>query len=569
MRRAVIIVIAAYLLLVLLDRFVLIELLAERIGMPFLFAVAVALACIGTGFLAMRLRRDPVLDLIVGYPLFGAVCLLVGLIGISRWTMIPVVGILGGIGVAAVVRIPKPIATVRAAANRPWIAIALALVFIGAFIAAQAPPTTLDELAYHLAVPWTWVKAGHVIELPLDSHSYFPMAIESADLPLLAILGQAGGGIASHFLHLFSALAVTALLLRVTKDCPILTAAVVVTPALALTAGWSLVDWPLLGVSLAFVVALDADDRPAAAAALAAGLLTKYTFIPLALVAVIVTRRFRGLWPGLIAGSLFLIRNLVLTGNPIAPFFGALAPDVAHYRAGAFLSDYIFDGHFVDESLGASIWIACTLAAGLLSWVLVGAGAVLFLLAPSSRVLVPFFAIPAARAQSPGKIMRALLAIAIAAQLFLIAWFTDRGRGFGLLAGAMSDEEYLVAARPSISTVRGVDAMLPVHSRTLVIGLSETFWFGHDVRGGGNFDGPRVSHYLDAGTPEALYGKMRRDGFTHVAVMAAPPPTKVQKKIEERETALSAGAQRMLAMTLDRYAANVTSRNGATLFALR
>ena len=567
MRRAVVIVIAAYLLLVLIDRFVLVELLFERIGIPLLFAAAAALACIGAGMLAMRGRRDPVLNLVIGYPLFGTLCFLVALVRISPWTLVPVIGVLGGFGIVSLAAAGRNLSALRPSA--PLVAVAIALVFLAAFIAAQAPPTTLDEPAYHLAVPWTWVKAGHAIELPLNSHSYFPMGVESADLPFLAILGQTAGGIASHLLHWIAALAVTALLLRTAKDCPILAAAIVVTPALAVTAGWSLVDWPLLGVSLVFVEALDSDDRPAAAAALAAGLLVKYTFIPLALIGLVVTRRFRGLWPGLIAGSVFLVRNAVLTANPVAPFFTALAPHVSSYRAGAFLSDYVFAGNFVDESLGASMWMACTLVTGLLSWALVGAGALLFLLAPSSRVLVPFFAVPAARAGSPNRPMRVLLAVAIAVQLLLIGWFSNRGGAFGLMAGSVSDEQYLAGARASIPLVMGVDAMLPADSRTLVVGLSETYWFQHDVRGGGNFDGPRVSNYLQAGSAEALYSKLKRDGFTHVAVLSAPPPTRVQKKIEERETALSPEAKRTLALTLDAYAANVTSRGGATLFALR
>jgi len=54
-----------------------------------------------------------------------------------------------------------------------------------------------------------------------------------------------------------------------------------------------------------------------------------------------------------------------------------------------------------------------------------------------------------------------------------------------------------------------------------------------------------------------------------VAVVSLPIPTTVEKKVEERETALSPAAQRMLAQTLDRYAAGVVSRGGATVFTLR
>ncbi len=562
-RSVVAIAIAVYLLLVFLDRFLLVELLFERVGIAFLFAIAAALACIGAGFIALRCRGDAVVQLVVGLPLFGTICFLVGLLKISPWTMVPIVGIFGGIGGLSLAR-----GWTAESRCPPLEFAAIASVFVAGFIAAQAPPSTLDELAYHLAVPWTWVKNGRAIELPLNSHSYFPMGVESADLPFLTILGT-GGGIASHFLHLFAAAATALLLFRMARRNGLITAAIVTTPALAVSAGWSLVDWNLLGVSVALVMALEADDAPASAGAIAAGLLTKYTFIPIAVIAVVATRRFRGLLPGVALGSIFFIRNLILTGNPVAPFFTALAPHVAHYRAGAFLSDYLFSGRFLDEGLGASMLMACTLTAGLLSWILIAAGALLFLLAPSARLLIPFFAIPAARAATPGRFLRVLIAVAVIGQLLLIAYFTDRSGAFGLLAGRVSDEQYLADARPSISTVTAVDAILPGGSRTLIIGLSETFWFEHDVRGGGNFDGPRVSRYLDAGPADALYARLKDGGITHVAVIFAPPPTQVAKKIEERETALSPAAQRALAQTLDRYAASVMQRSGATLFALR
>ena len=567
MRRIISIAIALYLLLVLIDRFLLIELLFRRVAIPFVFAIAAALACIGAGYLARRGGRDIALNLVVGYPIFGTICFLVGLLHISTWTMVPIVGILGGVGLLCVAQALLP-AHAAEGGGAPLVWIALALVGIAALIAAQAPPSTLDELAYHLAVPWTWVKEGRAIDLPLNSHSYFPLGVESADLPFLTILGTTGG-IASHFLHLFAAIAVTVLLLRRTKECPILTAAIVTTPALALTAGWSLVDWILLGVSFVLVDALENDDAPTVTAAIAAGLSTKYTFIPIALIALLVTRRFRGVLPGVAMGSVFFIRNLILTGNPVAPFLTALAPHVAHYRSGAFLSEYIFDGHFLDESFGVSLLMTCALGAGLLSWILIAAGAALFLLAPSARLLVPFFAIPAARALPPTRPLRALLAIGIALQLFLIAFFVDRTQTFALVAGRMSDEQYLATVRPSTTTIAALDAVLLPNSRTLVIGLSETFWFQHRVRGGGNFDGPRVSAYLEAGSVDALYARLRHDGITHVAVINLALPTEVARKLEERETTLSDAAKRTLAQTLDRYATTVTQHGSAALFALR
>src|SRR5207237_6988639 len=138
-------------------------------------------------------------------------------------------------------------------------------------------------------------------ELPLLSHSYFPLGIESADLPLLAAL-DTGGGIASHFVHLAAAIAAAFLIHRLTKRNLLATAAIVTTPALALTAGWSLTDYPLLGIITALVLALDAGDDATIAASVGAGLLTKYTFIPLAVIALLAPRRWRPALPGLPIG---------------------------------------------------------------------------------------------------------------------------------------------------------------------------------------------------------------------------------------------------------------------------
>jgi hypothetical protein len=576
-QRIVAIVIALYLLLVLLDRFVLVELLVRRIGLSILLALFEAFAILGVGF-AVRgaLARtwhaedaDLPRDFLLGYPIFGALCFLLGTLNVSSWTMGIVLVVCGVAGIYVLVRRFESRPPVMPAISEPLVLIALAIVFLCALIAAQAPPSSLDELAYHLAVPWTWVKEHRAIDLPLISHSYFPLGLESADLPLLTILGQIAGGIASHFLHLGAALAATAMLFRLSRGNAIALAAIVTTPALALIAGWSLVDWPLIGICAILVLALDDGDAATISVSVAAGLLTKYTFIPFAIIAIVVARRWRGLLPGLAIGSIFFIRNLILTANPIAPFFSAAAPHVAGYRA-PFLSDYVFDGHFLDESLGASIIAACTLSAGMLPWILIGAAMLLFVLAPSSRILLPFLAIPAARSHRPRRLMRVLLGLSIVVQLFLIGYFVDRGGAFSLLSASASDTEFLTKQRPSFKTVQSIDALLPADARALVIGLNETFWFARRVRGGGNFDGPRVSRYLEMPTPEALYARLKNDGITHVAVVApAAATTAVAQKLEERETDLSPDAQRILAQTLDHYASNVAPGAGATVFTLK
>src|SRR5438105_6623778 len=548
-----VIAVAALLTLTFLDRFVLLPLLVTRIGWPAGAAMVEALAAIGAGFVARRFRGDAALNFVIGYPIFGTLCFLIGLLKVNTLTMLPVViafAMAGGYSVGQTFlsggREGRPDKNV-------WPTLVIAVL---GFIAAQAPPATLDELAYHLAVPHTWVAEGRALDLPLISTSYFPLGIESADLPLLTMLGAVSGGIGSHLLHLIAAIATTILIHRRTRNA-LLTAAIITTPALLLTAGWSLVDWPLLGICFAL---LDDDEIPAA---LAAGLLTKYTFIPFAIIVLVVKRRWRGIAIGAAAGSVFFIRNLILAHNPIAPFLSVDSPHVRAFRE-LTLGSYIFDGRFIDESLGASLLASLTMTGGLLALAFIAAGIALWMLAPSARLLVPYFAAAAAHARVESRIVRAIIAVAVASQLFLAAYFVvDRVGAFDLLSGKTSDADYLRKARPSVNDIAFIDANLPADSRTLVVGLNETYWFGHRVRGGGNFDGPRVSRYLDTPTPEALRARLREDGITHVAIISAP------QKREERQTLLTPAAQRSLAQLLDRYAASVNARGDVALFALR
>jgi hypothetical protein len=547
--RIALIAVAALLALTFLDRFVLAELLAQRIGTSAVAAIVEGLAILGAGHLARRMR-DAALNFVIGYPIFGALCFLVGVLKISVWTMLPLVIVFAAVGVYSLWK------TAPAGPDRRGrlSSIAIVVLVLG-FMAAQAPPSTLDELAYHLAIPHTWVTEGRAVDLPLISHSYFPLGIESADLPLLTTLGALGGGIASHLLHLIAAIATTILIHRRTRD-GLLTAAIVATPALALTAGWSLVDWPLLGICIAL---LDDDEIPAA---LAAGLLTKYTFIPIAIIVLLVKRRFRGITPAIAGGSLFFIRNLILAHNPVAPFLGIDSPHVSAFRE-LTLGSYIFDGRFIDESLGASLLISLLSAGGLLALALIAAGIALWMLAPSARLLVPYFATAATHAKIGSRITRVIVAVAVAAQLFMAVFFIDRSNVFSLLSGNASDAQYLMKARPSFNDILFIDSSLPPDARVLVVGLNETYWFAHRVRGGGNFDGPRISRYLEAPAPEGLRAKLQRDGITHVAIVNAP------QKREERQTLLTPAAQQSLAQLLDRYAANVTAKGNVTLFALR
>jgi hypothetical protein len=567
------ILLGLFAVLTLLDRFVLVELLLRRAFVPLLLAGGMALAMAGIGSVFRRARHiDLALDLLIGYPLLGTLCFLAATLKVSAWTLGPVIAL--GLVAAIVMLLRRYSDDAYVAPERlplQWPAVAVIAVLVCAFVAAQAPPSSLDELAYHLAVPHAWVLEGRAIELPLLSHSYFPMGIESADLFPLLLIGPADGGVASHFLHLLAAIATTLLIARRTRSW-LATAAIVTTPALAITAGWSLVDWPLAGLFVALYIALEDDDVNMASAATAAGLLIKYTFAPFALIAWIVfwfRKRRLPRWQ-VLAGMVFFARNLILTGNPFAPFFSTDAPQVSGYRALA-LADYIFEGSFIDEAIGAALVILPVFAAGGIALAAIALAVALFFLAPSSRILVPFLVVPSVSA-APAlrrRVLSALIAVAIVVQTFLVVWFAARNNAFSLLAASATEDEYLRKQRPSYPAIEWLNLQLPPDSRTLLIGNDETYWFTRRVRGGGNFDGPRVSRYLAAASPDQLRERLRRDGITHIAVLTTPIATTDEQKLAERQTTLTPAAQRMLAQTLDRYASNMIARDTATLFTLR
>ncbi len=542
-------------LLTIADRFALLELLVLRAGVPILFALAQAVAVIGFGCIVRGSREaDPALDYLIGLPVLGALLFLVGLLKVSMWTLAPV--LLLGMVAGVVLILAGWKHGERAVATSSVSLIAVLIVLTCAVVSALAPPTAPQEVASTLAVPRAWALEGRAIELPLLASSYQPLGIEGADLAPLALLGAVRGGVASHLLHLFAAIAATALLHRRTETW-LLTAAIVTTPALALVAGWSVGDWPLLGLFVATFVSLERDDVRTASAATAAGLLTSYVFVPFALLAWVLRRR-RPHWIAL-AGLLFFVRNLLLTWNPIAPFFSEGAPALLGVRTLA-LADYVFHPDFIPESLGVALLALPFFATGVIAIAAAVLAVGLFFLTPSARLLVPFLVIPALTSKLgvQKKTVAVLVAIAIAAQTLLVVWFTAREGAFTILSASTSIDAYLRKQRPAYASIAWINEALPADSRTLVVGIDETYWFEKPVRGGAASDAARLSRYLDLPTPEALRERLRRDGITHVAVVTAETPI-----------ALEPAGQKMLAQTLDRYAGTVTTRGHATVFTLR
>lgn len=489
--------------------------------MPLLVALVVSVACVGIGRFARGGARDLPLDFLVGYPMFGAACFLVGLVKVNVWTIVLGSAAVSAAAAAASRRRGAGGTPARQPAGTPAVrsfGILFVVIILGAgLLAALAPPSTHAELSHHLAIPHTWVLEGRAVLLPLLAESYRPLGIESADLPALALLGVSGGGVASHVLHWLAAVAATWLIARRTQSW-LMTAAIVTTPALAIASGWSLPDWPLVGL---FVAALE-EDEPSAATA--SGLLTSYLFVPFAALVWIV-RRKRPRWL-VLAGLIFYL-------HAFPPFLGLGHRELA-------LADFIFDPSFFDEALGASIITMSAFASGAIGVGSVAIAIALFFLGPSARVLIPYLAV-ASMSGAPA-LKKRWLAVVVTIAVILQT----------IVAIAFARTP---ANRTSFAWL---NETLPKDARTLVIGTSETYWLERRARGG---DGARLSRYLDVPASEALRARLQEDGISHVAVVPA-------QKQEERQM-LSPAAQRMLAVTLDRYAASVTSRGDVTLFELR
>jgi hypothetical protein len=648
----------AFLLIVIavfVQRFVLLPLLVLRLGAGAFASIAIAIAIVGSGGAARLLlagvsrcaaRRESVAaDFLVGYPLFGTLAFLVGTIRITPATMmIPIVCGVAGLVVRqrlAIADSPRPevssrvsreeagergIPTTLSGTDRTidryrepdrllpaaisWPSIAVIVVVVGCgLLAVQTPPATLDELAYHLTIPKSWVAEGRAVDLPLLSHSYFPLAIESADLPLFSLVPD-DAGYASHVLHFLAAVAALVVTWRflARRASPLTalagTAAIASIPALAVTSGWSLTDWPLTGLCVLMSEALAGEETDLAAlgVVLAAGTLTKYTFWPIgaaAIAAILISGHpsrdsVRTLACALVAGLVFPIRNLILTADPVAPFLSAHAPNVAGYRdggsIGATFAGYIFDGRFVDEALGITLVGLAFLFIVTNDWqhrsrrnVFAGGtlvfAAVLSLTTPSARILVPYLAVPALFALLSvdgfaARLRRSMLAglmVAAILQTLVIVYFMSTTDPFPLLSGRMSDEQYLTRSRSSYPAIRWTDQQLPEGSQTLVVGLHELYEFDHRVRGGGNFDGDRMSAYLSAPTVDALAQRLRADRFTHVAIFSSSlmPETTAVSKANERLTRLSPQAATSLQGLVARFATPVARSESVALYKLR
>ena len=553
-----------------------------RLGRPLAATALVLLASLACGAAAAFVARavltrgggltgadprkaDSLLDrLFVGIPVYGTLLGLVALTGapLDVAAMLATLLFAVGGGLHLLRRRPAPSISLSVwdlALFGPPVAIAL--------LTAATPVTSPDELVYKLAVPQAYRLFDGMVELPLNSQSYFPAAFGLASLGALAL----SGGVAAKLVHFAVYLLTLGVLRRLGNrlDPPAgvwATAVVAWTPAWMLVAGWGWPDWGVVGLLLlsyerwrSFEETNDSADAAAAALALAGALAARYTAVLwlAAFGAVVLFGRRRSrprarLLLALVAllilfGGFFYVRNLVWTGSPVAPFLLADSPRVENFRGGAasgwgalVRGEDILNREIVDDSLGILL-PACVLLSALS---LRGSGrrfadlfaiglsqlVVFVTLAPLSRLwmtaLVPLALLGASvtvrvwREAVPG--LRAALsvvaAVALSGQLLLVGYILVVSYDLApYVVGNETETQYRLRARGFARTYDWIGRSTSPSSRLLVIGENRTFDLPRPAFAAGNLDGPRVSRYL-AGfrTPDAFAREMHRLGITHV-----------------------------------------------------
>lgn len=480
--------------------------------------------------------------ILVGLPIAGGLLHLSGLFSVTIPGMLAILVPLAIVGLVRL-RIPRDVPRVHGSLEIAGAAVIAGALIVG-FLLAIAPPFMRDEVAYHLAVPAVWAVEGRVVELPLMSHSYFPFGFESIYPLHLLVLGKVWGGIAVHLLHLIVAGVAVMLCLRLSGSWA-LTAAIASTPVLLATAGAAMLEWPLIGVTLVMIASLKRaePDRLLLALAVAAGLMLKYTF-PLIAAVVLAGLVRRPMMRSLVApiliglalGSLFYVRNAVWTGNPVEPLLAGETEEITRYRTSEgsvpLPWGYVFDPVQFDESTGLAIWMIIV-AGGIVALrrgrdarlLLFAAGsiAILAIVGPAARILMPFAVIAALEAwrrgfAPPSRVMHGLALVTLilaVSQLVVTAGITLSLRPWEVITGGRSAEEWIAGRREAHRAVLWLNQTLTENDRAFIVGIPELFWVDGSPRGGGNADFDRVSRYLAApGFEERLVS----DGITHVAV---------------------------------------------------
>lgn len=218
---------------------------------------------------------------------------------------------------------------------------------------ALTPPTSRDALIHHLAVPKIYIQRKGIVELPFSIYSYYPMSFNMLYMNAMLISSDITAKLLHFSVYVLTCLALFGLLSEYYGRRYAFLGALLFSsiPVVVNVASWAYVDLALTFFGVSSFVALDLwakesrVSRPTwgdgllwASALLAGfGMGTKYNGLILFLLLLLGTvylAQFKGkgtircLAYGaifgvitLLAASPWLVKNFVLTGNPIYPMF--------------------------------------------------------------------------------------------------------------------------------------------------------------------------------------------------------------------------------------------------------
>jgi len=465
-----------------------------------------------------------------------------------------------------------------------WVLVSV-VVLILALFSVFLPPLDYDVLEYHLGVPVRYLEAGRITALPTNVYSNFPLTGEMHYLVGLSVLGKVGGGCFAKLFNLFcsvcAGLGVAALAWKLFGG----RSAALLALATFATTGWLLVlactktyVEPVLTAFtvLAFLGFLhwlvSGSRRGLVLTGLMVGFAcgTKYPAalflaLPLAgFLGMLVVREAGGRRRALTGGALFvavllaafspwLIKNVIVTGNPVFPlvqglFDGGGWTGAARSRwaqahalgvAGPATLLSQLRGLVVDSgelpalifSPAAFIFLPLLLLVRRrrflvltgLGYVVLCVGLWLLFTHRIQRFLVPTVAVAVAlsagavgtvRTEGLRRLLRGTAAVLLAVSLFMSwpwlnqAWAFDLSRP-GPLLGEWLD---FYPACEFAET-------LPAGEKVLSVGEARSFYFGPSVHTETVFD-PKLLDMLLADGPQPLQvaRRLKERGFTHIFV---------------------------------------------------
>jgi hypothetical protein len=531
-------------------------------------AAFIALAASGSGRCVLLvsglsgLSLDLPVAFAAGLPVLGLAFLGAGLAGLAWPAFLAAVSALPAIVALRFLRarrglVPGGSRPLRAAV---WCAVA------GVALAACAPEVAWDAMVYHLRVPSLYLLSHRIYPVPEIFPSFFPFTGE-----MVAMAGRSlGGDPAARFLHALAWLGSGAMVGRLAAAAggavagPLATAMFLTVPAGMVIAGRAYAEYyVILPFTASLVVSLE--GRPGLRRLAASGWLAgaafgaKYLGGFAALVAGSVAAARAGVsarnalaftLPALAAGSAWLVRNALWTGNPVFPIlFGGprwTPADMAGWRDDArsfrpdprvllttpwtvsatASSDGLFTPLpfiaaavpvFLRDRKSRLLWIA---ALGLLlAW---------WVTSPLPRYLLPAFAVACATAACEfsrlGGGIR-LVRAAIVPVLFLSALCgmkaTQSGTApYDVALGKLDSRSYRDRYfRPPgyVSVVERLDSLVPARGRAYFLGHLFTYGLERRVWFEFLYLRPPLHWWLKgAEDPERVAVRARQAGLTHI-----------------------------------------------------